>query len=703
MNTAVKLLNFSNKESVKLILQTEAAECGLAVLAMVLNFHGHKIDLNSLRQKFPISQNGASLKSIITIANKCALSSRALRVEINELVEVMLPCILHWKMNHFVVLSKVSKNKFTIYDPASGEGVIGIGELSDHFTGIALELFPANEFRLKDETRRLKISDLWQRITGLKRSLIQIFGLSLLLQLFVIVTPFYMQLVVDEVIISHDENLLLILSMGFFLLLIFNVAVTALRSFVVMSMSAQLNMQIAHNLFRHLIHLPLDWFQKRHVGDIISRFASIDQVKQLLTNGLVEAVVDGLMLVGTVALMFIYNAILAWVVLTVVCIYLSLRLLMYKPLRRRNEESIIANAKEDSNFIETVRASQSIKLFNKETDRQNLWLNLYADVLNTGIKLNKLSISYNVFKGLLFGVENILVIYISANSVINGTMSVGMLYAFIAYKSQFISKSTALIEKLIQFKMLQLHLSRLSDIVHTPIEEDIISNNRHRIDGTIQLERLTFNYSGTDSDIIRDVNLSINSGESVAIIGGSGCGKSTLMKLMLGLYAPTKGRILVDNIEINQLGMKNYRQQIAAVMQDDQLLSGSITDNISFFDPKYKQAMVEGCAKTAAIHNDIIALPMGYNSLIGDMGSSLSGGQKQRILLARALYKKPKILFLDEATSHLDAHLEQSVNKNIKFLKMTRVIIAHREETINSADRVLLLKNGRLSEIKSRD
>jgi len=698
MKNPVELLQFSTSGKLKPILQAESSECGLACIAMVTNYYGYRIDLNSMRQKYSISLKGANLNSLIGIAHQMQLASRPLRLEMDELNALQLPCILHWDLTHFVVLKKVSRKYLLIIDPASGEKKLDRKRFAEHFTGVALELTPTKKFEKKKEVKNLKIDQLWDRVYGLKSTLLKIFVLSILLQSFAIVAPFYMQIVVDDVIVSHDQRLLVILTIGFLLLMIISAIITALRSLVIMLLGTQMNIQIANNIFRHLVHLPIEWFQKRHTGDVISRFASMDQIKKFLTTGIIETIVDGIMVTGTLVMMFIYSSDLAWLVVFVVLIYFIIRMVLYRPLRQLNEENLVAHAKEDSNFIESVRAIQSIKIFNREHQRQSIWQNCYANAMNTGIRLNKISIGYRAINDLLFGLENILVIYLAARNVIDGLMSVGMLYAFMSYKSQFTGKAASLIEKIIQFRMLGLHLSRLGDIVLSPVEPEDSVTGLVEISGKLELNNLGFRYSGTEPFVIDGASTVIKAGESVAITGSSGCGKTTLMKLMLGLLQPVHGQIMVDGIDIANLGNKNYRQQIAAVMQDDQLLSGTIADNICFFEQGVSQSRIEYCAKMAALHNDIMAMPMAYNSLVGDMGNTLSGGQKQRLLLARALYKKPKILFLDEATAHLDCSLENNVNDNINDLKMTRIIIAHREETIRSAGRVLTLEKGNLVE-----
>ncbi|WP_435275266.1 peptidase domain-containing ABC transporter [Psychrobium sp. nBUS_13] len=453
-------------------------------------------------------------------------------------------------------------------------------------------------------------------------------------------------------------------------------------------------------MFRHLLRLPLQFFESRHLGDIVSRFGSLGSIQSMLTTELIEVVLDGIMVVTTLFLMFVYLPVLAWLVIGVVISYALVRVISFAPLRRLSEEGIIANAKEDSNFMESIRAIQSIKIFGKEIQRQTLWHNHFADAVNTGIRSAKLGLLTEVINSLLFAVENILVIYIGAKSVINGDISIGMLMAFISYKGQFTSKSSALIDAAVNYKMLGLHLERVADIAMTDQESGIDNNSSDKeISGEIKLKSLSFSYGDGLPLIFNQLNCTFKQGESVALVGASGTGKTTLMKVMLGLIKPTSGNIYDQDQSIESIGLRSYRSQVAAVMQDDQLFSGSLSDNISFFDPQVDHRKVEFCAKLAAIHDDNMKMPMTYHSLIGDMGTSLSGGQKQRVLLARALYKQPKILFLDEATSNLDVKLESAVNNAIKNLDITRIIIAHRPETIRSADRVLLLKNQKLYEV----
>lgn len=682
-----------------MLYQSEAAECGLACIAMVANHHGHQLDLTTLRNRYSVSLKGANLQQLMQLGNQLGLTPRALKLDLDDLKNLRTPCILHWDMNHFVVLKKVHRNGITILDPAMGERRLPLAEVDKAFTGVALELTPSTEFKKVDERVRLGLTAFWTKVQGLIPSLSKLFILSLLLQVFVLAAPYYTQLVVDEVLVSQDQPLLVVLALGFGLIMLLQVVTQTLRGWVVLHLGSVMSVQMAANLMRHLLHLPLSYFEKRHMGDVVSRFGSLNSVRELLTNSLVEGVIDGIMAITVLVMMYLYSPQLSLVVGIAVLIYGLLRWALYKPLHHLTEASIVASAKEQSNFMETVRGMQSIKLFGQQTQRLNIWQNRFADAVNQNYRLGKWQISYATINQLLFGVENVLVVYLAAYAVMAGYFSVGMLFAFMAYKNQFTNRTAALIDKLVEIKMTRLHLDRLADIALTEKEDEGSASDGRDISGQLSLSNIGFRYASNDPLLFNSLSLEVKAGENIAIIGPSGCGKTSLMKIMLGLLPAESGKVEVDGVDIRHLGLRHYRSQIAAVMQDDQLMSGTLAENISFFDSQMSMQQVMECAQLAGIHQDIAVMQMGYNSLVGDMGSSLSGGQKQRLLLARALYRKPKILFMDEATSHLDLELEHYVNQAIKQLNMTRIIIAHRPETIINAERIMQLHNGKLTDV----
>jgi ATP-binding cassette, subfamily B, bacterial CvaB/MchF/RaxB len=699
-------LNFSIDKTVPLILQSEIAECGLASMAMVASYFGHKLDMAAMRKRFSANLKGMNLQKIIELGDSLGLASRALQCPIDEVHKLQTPCVLHWDMNHFVVLTKVSGNgtsaKFSINDPAAGKRVLTTEEFSKHFTGICLELNPTSKFEVKEEQAKMKFTQLWSSMLGLKSGLVKLIGLSLVLQLFALMTPYYMQWVVDEVLISFDKPLLTVLAIGFALIAVISVITNAVRSWLILRLSSLLNMQMGVNLLRHLLRLPMNYFESRHVGDIVSRFGSLGQIRERITTGFTETLVDGVMAITVLIMMVLYSIKLTAVVLGAIALYTLVRLVLYRPLHQATEEMIQASAKEQSNFLENIRGMQTIKLFGNESQRQGIWQNRYAEVINSEIRLGRLNISFDSFNKLLFGLENVLVIYFAAIMVMANSLTVGMVLAFIAYKGQLTSRFANLIEQIIQFKMMRLHLDRISDIALTEQEANregaatFSMNEGQEPKGQLTLENICFSYSDEQAPVLNNVSLTLKAGESIAITGPSGAGKTTLMKIMLGLLQPNSGKVLLDDRDITQLGLKNYRKRIAAVMQDDTLLAGSIADNISFFDPQPNYLKIEQCAHLAALHDDINKMTMGYNSLVGDMGSNLSGGQVQRLLLARALYQSPCVLFMDEATSHLDKDNEAKISEQIQHLPMTRIMIAHRQETINMAEKVYHLDNGEL-------
>lgn len=687
---------FWRRQQLPVILQTEAAECGLACLCMVASYFGHRLDLASLRARFSVSLKGATLKGVINMAQGLALQTRPLKLDMANLPQLKMPCVLHWDMNHFVVLKAVSSTHALIHDPAIGVRRLPLAEFSKHFTGVALELQPTNEFVKKDETQNFPLLSLMGRVIGLRRGLIQLLLLGLALQLCMLVAPFYMQWVIDEALLSADRDLLTILGFGFLLLVVLQTAIGAVRGWITTALATNLNFQWFGNAFTHLMKLPLPYFEKRHTGDIVSRFTSIETIQRNLTTQFVEGIIDGVLVLGTLAMMFSYSPKLAGIACIAVLLYVLLRLAIFSALRDATAEQIIHAAKQQTHFLESVRGIQSIRLFGRSEERRASWMNALVEQFNADLRIAKLGITYHSANTFLFSSERVLVIWLAAILVLENTLSVGMLFAFISYKDQFSSRMTSLVDKLFELKMLRLHGNRLADIVMTepePTRQDF-EIDIDTVNPSIEFRNVSFRYGDGEPFILKNLNLLIPAGECIAVTGPSGCGKTTLMKLLLGLLEPVEGEILINAVKLSQLGTGNFRNLIGTVMQDDGLFAGSIADNISFFSPTADMERIQGCAQLAAIHPEIACMPMGYNTLVGDIGSGLSGGQKQRLLLARALYKQPKILVLDEATSHLDVWNEQAVNAAIRTLALTRVLVAHRPETIAMAERVVVLQQG---------
>lgn len=680
-----------------MLFQSESAECGLACIGMVLNHYGRHIDMAALRAQNGLSLKGVTLRQLIEGARCHGLVSRPLRLELKELKQLQLPCILHWQLNHFVVMIRINGNILTIKDPAVGLCRISLEEVSRKFTGVALELSPGVDFRQERAKPSVSFRQLAGSIGGLKRSLLQILLLSLALQVFSLVSPLLTQGIMDHVLVRADTDLLTVLIIAFVMFLVLQTSVSLMRTWAGIHLSMQLGLQWNGNVLAHLLRLPVDFFQKRHLGDITSRMGSVGAIQNMITSSAVSVVLDGLMAITTLLVMMKYSPQLMLVSVAALLLYFGVRLATYRMFRQANEEQMVLSARQQTHLLESLRGATSIKLMGHESQRHGEWMNHAVATQNQSVRIAKMNMIYGTVNGLIFGVENIVVLAMGAHLVLGNAFSIGMLVAYLSYKGQFSGRITGLIDTFVGFKLLRLHGERLADIVLTPPEDDqALPEALPPQDVRIEVRNLSFRYAEGEPWVLRDCSFSIAPGESVAIIGASGCGKTTLVKLLLGLLKPSEGSIHVGGHDLHKLGARNVRAIVGAVMQDDQLFAGSIADNIGFFDPEFDLGRVEQAARLAAVHEDIAAMPMGYHGLIGDMGSSLSGGQKQRIILARALYRQPKLLFLDEATSHLDVGNEQLVNTAIRRLQVTRVIVAHRPETIASADRVLVMEQGRI-------
>ena len=673
---------------------------------MVAAFHGQHWQLADLRRRFPQSGKGANLKQLMAYASALGFAGRPLRLEPPDLGKLKRPCILHWDMNHFVVLKQVhGQRAITVLDPAVGQRKLSMAEVSRHFTGVALELAPNADFKPEKTAPRVSLGQLTGKVAGLGPSLLTIGAVALALELFALAAPLLNQWVVDDAIVSQDRELLQVLMLGFGLLLLIQTTLGLARSWMVMLLGQSLSLQWLGNVFAHLVRLPTAYFEQRHLGDVVSRFGAVREIQRTLTTSAVEAVLDGIMAVAAWVMMGLYSLQLSVVVTVAVGAYGLLRWAAWAPLRNASAERLVLAAKEQTHFLETLRAIQPLKLFSREEERRSRWQNLLVDVQNRDVRTAKLSMLFSTGNTFIFGLENLVTLYLGAGLVMkvsNGgeLFTIGMLFAFLSYKAQFTGRVAKLIDFVAEFKMLSLHAERLADIaLEAPEKDSAPAHDLSHLNPEIELRDVSFRYGEGEPWILRNANFRVGVSENVAITGASGAGKTTLLKIALGLLQPVEGEVLYGGQPLKQIGLQNFRAQIGTVMQDDVLLSGSLADNIAFFDAEADLQRVQTCAQLAQLHEDIARMPMGYQTLVGDLGAGLSGGQKQRLLLARALYKQPRVLALDEATSHLDLGYERAVTAQLARMSLTRIVIAHRPETIAGAQRVVLLKDGQVQDL----
>jgi ATP-binding cassette subfamily B protein RaxB len=689
-------LNFNwraPRRKLPVFLQDQMAECGHACVAMISCYFGHQVDLNAIRQIKSSSSLGVTLVDIMMLFERMGFMTRPLKVDLSDIQHIQCPAVIHWNLNHFVVLKEVLGDQVVIHDPAMGVVQYTLNAFSDSFTGIVLEVDPLSSFKPIIQQSTLRLRDLFQSIRGLRHFGFYLLLLSLCIEVLALTNPLFMQYVTDYVLVTSDRGNLYVIAMVFIVLLMIQIFTALIRGKMVIYLSNHLTAQFSSFIANHLLRLPLDYFEKRHQGDIQSRFQSIDEIQKKIGMDFINTVLDGIMVILNFIVMLFYSRLLTLIVSVSLGLYLLLRYAMYRFLKQATERSISLHAKSSSLFLETLKAIVPIKSFSKEHNRVQLWRNTYFDSLNSDIKIGQINLIYEMGNQFLFHLDHIIVVCVGASLVIPHQFSLGMLMAFLAYRLQLVNKASSLIQHLSDYQLVKILLSRLNDILSTEEEKVLVGiGDKATFRGLLHLKDLSFRYHSDAPFIFHHFNLTVQPGEKVAIIGPSGCGKTTLLKVMMGLLKATEGDMMIDADCLDDFGLKNYREVTASVMQDDVLLSGSILDNITFFEEGVDMTRVLSVTGIANIHNDIMTFPMGYQTLVGDMGSTLSGGQKQRLLLARALYKQPKILFLDEATSHLDVANEQSINSALKALSITQIIVAHRRETIEMADRVIDLR-----------
>ncbi|EEX5782838.1 peptidase domain-containing ABC transporter, partial [Escherichia coli] len=680
----INLLDLRWQRRVPVIHQTETAECGLACLAMICGHFGKNIDLIYLRRKFNLSARGATLAGINGIAEQLGMATRALSLELDELRVLKTPCILHWDFSHFVVLVSVKRNRYVLHDPARGIRYISREEMSRYFTGVALEVWPGSEFQSETLQTRISLRSLINSIYGIKRTLAKIFCLSVVIEAINLLMPVGTQLVMDHAIPAGDRGLLTLISAALMFFILLKAATSTLRAWSSLVMSTLINVQWQSGLFDHLLRLPLAFFERRKLGDIQSRFDSLDTLRTTFTTSVIGFIMDSIMVVGVFVMMLLYGGYLTWIVLCFTTIYIFIRLVTYGNYRQISEECLVREARAASYFMETLYGIATVKIQGMVGIRGAHWLNMKIDAINSGIKLTRMDLLFGGINTFVTACDQIVILWLGAGLVIDNQMTIGMFVAFSSFRGQFSERVASLTSFLLQLRIMSLHNERIADIALHEKEEkkpeiEIVAHM-----GPISLETngLSYRYDSQSAPIFSALSLSVAPGESVAITGASGAGKTTLMKVLCGLFEPDSGRVLINGIDIRQIGINNYHRMIACVMQDDRLFSGSIRENICGFAEEMDEEWMVECARASHIHDVIMNMPMGYETLIGELGEGLSGGQKQRIFIARALYRKPGILFMDEATSALDSESEHFVNVAIKNMNITRVIIAHRETTL---------------------
>jgi len=694
------------RRKIPYVQQTAVSDCGSACLAMVLGFHGRHVAQGRVREILGHGRGGADALALFEAARWFGLRGRAVRIDsVDELATMPRGTILHWRFNHFVVLDRMNGRDLELIDPAAGRRRVPKAEVSRAFTGIALVLEPSEDFEIGGrEPGKRRIWRYLRRVLAHTGLLQQIVVTSVLVQLFALSVPLLIGVLVDRVVPEGDRSLLVVLGAGLGIAVGFYFLASLVRSHLLLHLRTQLDARLSLDFLDHMVDLPYEFFQKRSAGDLLLRLSSNATIREILTAGVLSAILDG----GLVSLYLVVLLAVSVPLAVVVMILGGLRILIFLLVRRRHRDlmsqTLHQQARSQGYQVQMLAGMETLKMSGSEHRAVEHWSHLSVDSLNASLARGRLDAWVeSLLTALAIGSPLAILLY-GGHLVLVGELSLGWMLAVNALAVGFLQPLTKLVETAFEVQRMGSYMDRIEDVLDTPKEQagrDTIPAPRLR--GEIELEGVSFRYGEALPPVVRDVSVRIERGSFVALVGRSGAGKSTLASLMVGLYWPQDGRIAFDGMSLDGLDLRSVRRQLGIVPQHPYLFGATIRSNITLSHPGLSMARVIEAARLAQIHEEIMAMPMGYETVLADGGTSLSGGQRQRIALARALASQPAILLLDEATSHLDGITESLIHQELARLRATRIVISHRLSTVRKADQILVLGDGRIAERGTHD
>jgi HlyB family type I secretion system ABC transporter len=688
--------------------QQSAADCGSACMVMIGRYWGKNFSVNRLRDMTNVSRSGASLSAIATAAENLGFASRPVKATLEKFAEQSLPAIAHWEGNHFIVVYEITKKQVIVGDPAVGQRIFTRKEFTAGWTGYALLLQPTSLLK-NAQNQDVGLWKFFELVKPHYKVLIEVFIASVVMQLFGLVTPVFTQLLLDRVLVQRSLATLNAVGLGMIVFGLFSIAMNAVRTYLLAHTANRISISLLVGFIKHTFRLPLAYFESRYVGDIISRIQENQKIQSFLTGQALSIVLDILTLVIYLSLMFWYSWKMALFVLVTVPPFFILAFASTSILRRISREIFNAGAKENSYIIESLTGIRTVRSLAIEQTVRWRWEELLNDLVRKGFNAQVIGIRLSMLSGGINTFTSAALMWFGAWQVIQGELTVGQLVAFNMLVGNVLSPFQRFSQLWNEFQEIIISVERLDDVLEAEPEEDLHNKPRKtlgRLRGHIRFNNVTFRYHPeSKTNILENINFEIQPEQMVALVGRSGSGKTTLSKLILGLYPPTDGKVLIDGHDIANVSLRSLRSQVGVVDQDTFLFGGTIRENIAIAHPEADLEEIIQAAKYAGADDFIQQMPMGYESQIGEGGGMLSGGQRQRIAIARALLGNPRLLLFDEATSHLDSESERIIQNNLKTILQgrTSVIIAHRLSTVRNADLILVLDRGVLVESGTHD
>lgn len=692
------------RRRVPVVLQLTPSECGLACLSMISSFHGGKVSFRELRRVLDPGRSGSNAVGLIAAARSLGLRARAYSAGLAELDNVHLPAILHCRQGHFVVLERWASKQATIIDPSCGRLALGHDELSRDFSGVVLTFEPTSDFVRTERLREPRWAHFLRELPNQQRAISVVLVASLLLQLSGLAVPIATAVILDRVIPAAERSALILIATLAALLVVNQVLISAVRERLLVAVRARLDVAFTRRFFEHLVSLPLGFFERRGTGDLLARISGNTTIQQMLGGPAISAILDSGVLIVYTGIVFAHDVGFGLLTVAVVSVQASMSFLVARKMNPAVRREVAARAAAHNAAVRMLSGMNTLKASGAERLALEMWAKLYDREVGETVRVGRIQAAITASGAAMRLVVPAVLLVYGADRVIGGALSIGVMFALIALATAAVAPVASLVGTALQIQRAGAYLDRMVDVLETePEHSSDRAGRRRRVSGAVEIHDVSYRFEAPGPWVIEKLSLTIEAGETVGIVGRTGSGKTTLAKLLLGLYPSTRGDVLYDGQSVRSYDAAHLRAQFGVVLQDAAVYGGTIRDEIAFHDREMPMARVIDAARVAELHEEIMEMPGGYDTLSGEFGAYLAGGQLQRLALARAVARNPALLLLDEATSHLDAVTEERITSNLAELSCTRVVIAHRLSTIRAANRIVVLESGKIVEEGTHD